>query len=71
MAKKKSSKRARDTVMEVNLPALKQMVRQTNAIVQMRQALHEALPKGWHSYPNAAEVDALLEEAGLFEEGGE
>ena len=62
MAKKKRED------MEVNLPALKQMARQINAIVQMRQALHDALPDGWDSYPHAAEVDALLEEAGAFEE---
>lgn len=68
MAKKKTSKRAKDEVMEVNLPALKQMVRQTNAIVQMRQALHDALAGGWDSYPHAAEVDTLLAEAGVFEE---
>ena len=54
--------------MEANLPALKHMARQTNAIVQMRQALHDALPDGWDSYPHKAEVDALLEEAGVFEE---
>lgn len=54
--------------MHVNLPALKQMARQMNAIAQMRQALHDALPDGWDSYPHAAEVDALLEEAGMFEE---
>jgi hypothetical protein len=34
----------------------------------MRQALHDALPGGWDSYPDASEVDALLEEAGMFEE---
>lgn len=68
MAKKKTSKRVKGEAMEVNLAALKQMVRQTNAIVQMRQALHDALPKGWDSYPHAAEVDALLDEAGVFEE---
>jgi hypothetical protein len=62
MAKKK-----RETL-EVNLHALKQMVRQMNAIAQMRQALHDALPGGWDSYPDASEVDALLEEAGMFEE---
>lgn len=62
MAKKKRED------MEVNLPALRQMARQINAIVQMRQALHDALPDGWDSYPHAAEVDALLEEAGAFEE---
>lgn len=62
MAKKKRED------MEVNLPALKQMARQINAIIQMRQALHDALPDGWDSYPHAAEVDALLEEAGAFEE---
>jgi hypothetical protein len=39
-----------------------------NAIAQMRQALHDALPGGWDSYPDASEVDALLEEAGMFEE---
>lgn len=69
MAKKKTSKRVKGEGMKVNVPALKQMVRQTNAIVQMRQALHDVLPGGWDSYPQAAEVDALLEEAGVFEEG--
>lgn len=54
--------------LEVNLPALKQMLRQMNAIAQMRQALHDALPNGWESYPHAAEVDALLAEAGMFED---
>lgn len=55
-------------VMDMNLATLKQMVRKTNALGRMRQALHDALPGGWDSYPDAAEVDALLEEAGAFDD---
>lgn len=54
--------------MEVNLAALAFMARMTNAIASMRQALHDALPNGWDSYASAQDVDALLEEAGMFEE---
>lgn len=65
---KKSKKREG---MEMNLATLKQMVRKTNAIGRMRQALHDALPGGWETYPDAAEVDALLAEAGAFDDESE
>lgn len=57
--------------MEMNFATLKQMVRKTNAIGRMRQALHDALPGGWETYPDAAEVDALLAEAGAFDDESE
>lgn len=64
MAKKKQ----KGEVLEMNLATLKQMARKTNALGRMREALHDALPGGWNSYPDAAEVDALLAEAGAFDD---
>lgn len=62
------AKKTKGETMEMNLATLKQMVRQTNALVRMREALHDALPGGWDSYPDAREVDALLAEAGVFDD---
>ena len=58
----------KDEEMEVNLPALQFMARQTNAIIKLRQALNDALPGGWEDCPFADEIDTILDEAGAFAE---
>ena len=49
-----------DDEMEVNLPALKFMARQTNAIIKLRQALNDAMPGGWEDCPLADEIDMIM-----------
>jgi len=58
--------------MQVNLPALKFMVRLVDAVVQLRREVDRTYAElkwgGWEGYDYAEKFDQLLEEADAFRE---